>query len=168
MADVKAPYDLIVIGSGTGGYQGAIRAAQLGFRTALVEKDPNLGGTCLNVGCIPSKALLESTSLLEEAQKNYVKHGLEVGEIKVDVAAMLKRKDNIVKQLNGGVGLLMKKNNVDVYTGLARIAQPGVVAVSLASGEQQTLLTKRILIATGSVPSTRPRREDRSDITAPT
>jgi dihydrolipoamide dehydrogenase len=149
-------YDLVVIGSGTGGYQGAIRAAQLGFKTALVEKDPNLGGTCLNVGCIPSKALLESTLLVEEAEKSFERHGINVGKPTVDLAVMLKRKENIVKQLNGGVGLLMKKNKVDVFSGLGRIAQPGVVAVSLSSGQQETLKTKRILIATGSVPSVIP------------
>jgi dihydrolipoamide dehydrogenase len=156
MADVV--YDLVVIGSGTGGYQGAIRAAQLGFKTALVEKDPNLGGTCLNVGCIPSKALLESTSLFEELSKTYARHGIEVDleKVKVDLPTMLKRKDSIVRQLNGGVGLLMKKNKIDVVAGVGRIVQAGTVAVIAADGTQTLLNTKRILIATGSVPSVIP------------
>jgi dihydrolipoamide dehydrogenase len=150
------PYDLVVIGSGTGGYQAAIRASQLGFRTALVEKDPNLGGTCLNVGCIPSKAMLESTSLVEELHKTFQRHGIQVGDLKIDLPTMLKRKEGVVKQLNGGVALLMKKHKVDVVTGIGRITGPGTVAVGLTGGEQKTLATKRILIATGSVPSVIP------------
>lgn len=144
-------YDLVVIGSGPGGYVAAIRAAQLGLKTAIVEKDATMGGTCLNVGCIPSKALLESSALFEEAKKSYARHGIVVKDIELDLKAMLKRKDVVVKQGTGGVALLMKKNNVEVLNGFGRVERAGVVSVDGKHHE-----TKRILIATGSVPTTFP------------
>jgi dihydrolipoamide dehydrogenase len=152
----ETTYDLVVIGSGPGGYVAAIRAAQLGFRTALVEKDATLGGTCLNVGCIPSKALLESTALLEEAQKNLSKHGLRLGQVEVDLAQLLERKNIIVRQVTGGVAGLVKKNAIDLHAGFGRIGAADTVLVDGAGGTTNALKTRRILIATGSVPTTLP------------
>ena len=141
-------YDLVVIGSGPGGYVAAIRAAQLGLKTACVEKYPTLGGTCLNVGCIPSKALLDSTENL-----HHVKHGLAVHGIRAtaefDLATMMKRKDTVVRGLTSGVGTLFKKYGVAPVFGFGRIESPGRVEVKGESGAQ-TLDTQRILIATGS------------------
>src|SRR5690348_11721884 len=105
-------YDLIVIGSGPGGYVGAIRAAQLGLSVACIEKDRTLGGTCLNVGCIPSKALLESSEKFAEAQHHLGEHGIDVGSVRLDLGKMLERKDKIVKQLTSGVAMLFRKNKI--------------------------------------------------------
>ena len=147
------PYDLVVIGSGPGGYVAAIRAAQLGMRTACIEKDPTLGGTCLNVGCIPSKALLESSERFAQAKRGLATHGVKVSGVELDLKKMLKRKDSIVRQLTGGVDFLFKKNNVDRVQGLGRLAGPGAVEVLTDSGEvSRTLQTKHILLATGSTP----------------
>ena len=107
----------------------AIRAAQLGMRTACIEKDPTLGGTCLNVGCIPSKALLESSERFAQAKRGLATHGVKVSGVELDLKKMLKRKDSIVKQLTGGVDFLFKKNNVDRVQGLGRLAGPGAVEV---------------------------------------
>src|SRR5205807_4349376 len=103
-------YDLVVIGAGPGGYVAAIRAAQLGLKVACVEKRPTLGGTCLNVGCIPSKALLDSSELYVQAKAHLDRHGIQVGEVSLDLAAMLARKDKVVKGLTDGVAFLFKKN----------------------------------------------------------
>jgi dihydrolipoamide dehydrogenase len=149
----KQRYDLVVLGAGPGGYQAAIRAAQLGMKTAIVEKDASLGGTCLNVGCIPSKALLESSELYEQATHGLAAHGIAVGEVKLDLAAMMARKRGVVDGLTRGVQGLMKKNRIDVWQGTARIAAAppaGVVEVRGVNGGE--LETPRILIATGSVP----------------
>lgn len=144
-------FDLVVIGSGPGGYVAAIKAGLLGLKVALVEKDNTLGGTCLNVGCIPSKALLHSTEVFQQAQHGK-KHGLVGGDkITIDVAAMMSNKDKVVAQLNLGVGALLKKRNVEVVRGLGRLAKPGQVLVRSTAGER-ILETKNILIATGSVP----------------
>src|SRR3954463_13340134 len=115
-------YDLIVIGAGPGGYVAAIRAAQLGKKVACVEKRGALGGTCLNVGCIPSKALLDSSELYAQARHNLARHGVQVGEVKLDLAAMMARKDRVVKGLTEGVAYLLKKNKVATFTGMARLA----------------------------------------------
>lgn len=147
----ESTYDLVVIGAGPGGYVAAIRAAQLGMRVACVEKQ-YLGGTCLNVGCIPSKALLDSTEKYVEAKHAFAKHGIKVGELSVDLAAMMKRKDEIVASLTGGVGYLFKKNKIDHLAGLGTITAPDTVEVTLNDGKKQSLKTKRILIATGSEP----------------
>ena len=144
-------FDLVVIGSGPGGYVAAIKAAQLGLKVALVEKDNSLGGTCLNVGCIPSKALLHSTEVYQEALHGK-KHGLVGAEkITFDVSAMLANKDKVVAQLNMGVGALLKKRNVEIVRGLGRLVKSGQVLVRSTAGDR-TLETKNILIATGSVP----------------
>lgn len=150
-------FDLIVIGSGPGGYVAAIRAAQLGMKTACVEKDATLGGTCLNVGCIPSKALLESSERYDEARNHMAEHGVKVGEVGLDLGAMLGRKDKIVRQLTGGIAMLFKKNGVERVQGLGRLAGGGKVEVFDESGAVgRTLSAKNILVATGSVPASIP------------
>lgn len=142
-------YDLIVIGAGPGGYVAAIRAAQLGMKVACIDKSA-LGGTCLNVGCIPSKALLESSHLYHETKHTSEIHGFTVGNVKLDLPAMMKRKDKIVKQMTGGVGQLFKARKVDHFSGTGTITSPTTVEVK--GKKSETLETKRILIATGSVP----------------
>jgi dihydrolipoamide dehydrogenase len=144
------PYDLIVIGTGPGGYVCAIRAAQLGLKTAVVEKRATFGGTCLNVGCIPSKALLHASELFEEAGHSFGKMGIGVGQPKLDLAAMLAFKDQGVDGNVKGVEFLLKKNKVDAFFGSARIAAAGKVEVKGADGKTQALDTKSIVIATGS------------------
>ena len=142
--------DLVVIGSGPGGYVAAIKAAQLGLKVALVEKDPVLGGTCLNVGCIPSKALLHSTEVFHQVTHGK-KHGLVGGEkVTIDVPAMMANKDKVVSQLNQGVKFLVSKRGIEIVQGLGRLdKQPGKVLVRSTAGER-TLETKNIIIATGS------------------
>src|SRR3982074_1514551 len=142
-------YDLIVIGSGPGGYVCAIRAAQLGMKVAVVEKDKTFGGTCLNVGCIPSKAMLRASELFEETAQLFPKMGIMVGQPKLDLAAMMKFKDEGVDGNVKGVAFLLKKNKVETFLGTGRIAAPGQVEVKGASGAQM-LSAKSIVIATGS------------------
>jgi dihydrolipoamide dehydrogenase len=143
------PYDLIVIGGGPGGYVAAIRAAQLGLKTACVEKRGALGGTCLNVGCIPSKALLQSSEKYEETVHELATHGIGVGDVKLNLKEMLARKDKIVGDLTKGIEFLFKKNKVDYLKGAGSIDKAGTVKVSNGSGEQ-VLESRNILIATGS------------------
>jgi dihydrolipoamide dehydrogenase len=143
-------YDLVVIGAGPGGYVAAIRAAQLGMRVACVEKE-YLGGTCLNVGCIPSKALLDSSERFHFFKHQAEKHGIKASGVSLDLATMMRRKDDVVKQLVTGVGGLFKKNKVDHVKGTGRIVSAKKIQVK-ANGSAQTLDTKRVLIATGSVP----------------
>ena len=142
-------FDLVVIGAGPGGYTAAIKAAQLGMKTAIVEKEKNLGGTCLNVGCIPSKALLSSSELFHEAQHGFKSHGIKAEGLSFDVAAMMKRKDGVVRKMARGIDYLMNKNGIEHVSGFGRIVNAGEVEVT--GGEAaRTLKTKRILIATGS------------------
>jgi len=142
-------FDLVVIGAGPGGYTAAIKAAQLGMKTAIVEKGKNLGGTCLNVGCIPSKALLSSSELFHEAQHGFKSHGIKGEGVTMDVAAMMKRKDGVVRKMARGIDYLMNKNGIEHVSGSGRIVNAGEVEVT--GGEAtRTLKTKRILIATGS------------------
>jgi dihydrolipoamide dehydrogenase len=143
-------YDLIVIGSGPGGYVCAIRAAQLGMKVAVVEKDKTFGGTCLNVGCIPSKALLHASERYEETGQLFDKMGIKVGKPKLDLAAMMKFKDEGVDGNVKGVAYLLKKNKIDTVQGTGRIAAPGKVEVKSAGGKSETLEAKAIVIATGS------------------
>jgi dihydrolipoamide dehydrogenase len=145
-----ASYDLIVIGTGPGGYVCAIRAAQLGMKVAVVEKRGTHGGTCLNVGCIPSKALLHASEMFEEAGHSFAKMGIGVGTPKLDLATMLTFKDEAVDGNVKGVDYLLKKNKIDSVFGTGRIAAPGKVEVKSADGKTQTLETKNIVIATGS------------------
>ena len=143
-------YDLIVIGTGPGGYVCAVRAAQLGLKTAVVEKRATLGGTCLNVGCIPSKALLHASERFEEAAHMLPKMGVNVGAPKLDLPALMKFKDDGVDGNVKGVGFLFKKNKIETFVGTGRIAAPGKVEVKAADGKTQVLETKNIVIATGS------------------
>jgi len=144
------PYDLIVIGSGPGGYVCAIRAAQLGMKTAVVEKWATFGGTCLNIGCIPSKAMLNASELYEEAAHKFAEMGIKVGTPAIDLAAMLKYKQGAVDGNVKGVDYLFKKNKIETFHGAGRIAAPGKVEVKNADGKAQMLETKNIVIATGS------------------
>ena len=143
-------YDLIVIGSGPGGYFCAIRAAQLGLKTAVVEKRPTFGGTCLNVGCIPSKALLHASELYEEAGHSFAQMSIKVGKPAVELPALLKYKDQNVEANVSGVAFLFKKNKIETFRGAARIVAPGQVEVKGDDGKTQTLETKNIVIASGS------------------
>jgi len=148
MADIT--YDVTYIGAGPGGYVSAIRAAQLGLKVAIIEKRPTLGGTCLNVGCIPSKALLHSSHLFEEATQGMAAHGVMTSGVKLDLKSMMKQKDSVVGDTVKGVDYLMKKNKIDRLTGIGSIAAPGSVTVTNDKGELKTINTKNIVIATGS------------------
>src|SRR5271154_3688031 len=143
-------YDLVVIGTGPGGYVCAIRAAQLGLKTAVVEKNATFGGTCLNIGCIPSKAMLHASELYEEAGHNFAQMGIEVGKPSVDLGVLLKYKQQNVDSNVKGVDFLFKKNKIEAFHGSGRIVAPGKVEVKDADGKTQTLETKNIVIATGS------------------
>ncbi|MDX6749985.1 dihydrolipoyl dehydrogenase [Geminicoccaceae bacterium 1502E] len=146
----ESSYDLVVIGGGPGGYVAAIKAAQLGLRTACVEKRGSLGGTCLNVGCIPSKALLHSSHLFELAGHDMARHGVKVSGVELDLPAMLDNKTKVVDGLTKGIEGLFKKNKVDYLVGHGAIEEAGKVSVRLADGSTRELAAKNILIATGS------------------
>ena len=150
-----SPYDVVVIGSGPGGYVCAIRCAQLGLKTACVERWPTYGGTCLNVGCIPSKALLESSELLHRAKTEFKRHGIQVDPT-FDLGKMMKRKAKIVTSLTRGVGSLFEKNGIDGIQGLGSIEGPGRVKVTAEDGSTRILETTSIVIATGSEVSSIP------------
>ena len=146
-------FDLVVIGAGPGGYVAAIRAAQLGLKVACVEKRATLGGVCLNIGCIPSKALLDTSELFHLAQKRFGKHGIKIGgEVAIDLKQMHARKDQIVKELTDGVRFLFKKNGIATVFGTGRVASPTSVVVKDSDGAETTLETGHILLATGSLP----------------
>ncbi|MBA3960823.1 MAG: dihydrolipoyl dehydrogenase [Chthoniobacterales bacterium] len=145
-------FDVIIIGSGPGGYVAAIRAAQLGLKTAIIEKHTELGGTCLNIGCIPSKALLASSDHFVFAKKEAAKHGIKIDGVQLDLPTMLARKDKVVKTLTGGVRALMKGNKVTTFSGLATIIEPGKVRIQPNDGEPNEIAADHIVIATGSVP----------------
>ncbi len=142
-------YDVVIIGSGPGGYVCAIKCAQLGLKTAIIEKNPTLGGTCLNIGCIPSKALLHASDMFHEAGHGFASLGIEVAP-KLNLPAMMAHKDGVVKANVDGVSFLMKKNKVEVHTGLGAIAGVGQVTVTASDGAVTALETKNIVIATGS------------------
>jgi len=145
-----AAHDLIVIGGGPGGYVAAIRAAQLGLKAAVVEKEPQLGGTCLRVGCIPSKALLESSHKLEAAQHELAVHGVKVSGVTFELATMMKRKEDVVSTLAKGIESLLAKNKITRYRGTGRLAGAGRVEVTAADGTVTTLESPRIILAVGS------------------
>ena len=150
-------FDVVVIGSGPGGYVSALRCAQLGLKTALIEKYNTLGGTCLNVGCIPSKALLDSSEHYHNAQHNFTDHGIEISGLKANLAQMISRKNEVVSQTCAGVKFLMDKNKVTVYHGLGSFVDANTIQIS---GEQNTQITgKNIIIATGSKPNYFPGME---------
>jgi dihydrolipoamide dehydrogenase len=145
-------FDVVIIGSGPGGYVAAIRAAQLGLKTAIVEKDKELGGTCLNIGCIPSKALLISSDHYAFAKKEASKHGIVLENVGLDLAKMLARKDKVVKTMNSGVKMLMKGNKVATFQGLGTVIAPGRISIKGDDGKTQEIETKNVVVATGSVP----------------
>ncbi len=146
-------YDVAIIGSGPGGYVAAIRCAQLGMKTALIEKYPSLGGTCLNVGCIPSKAMLDSSEHFYNATHNFKSHGIDIlGELKVSLDKMIERKNGVIKTTSDGISFLMKKNKIDVYHGVASFVSKN--KIKLLGGEE--IETEKVIIATGSKPSTLP------------
>lgn len=148
-------FDLVVLGAGPGGYVAAIRAAQLGLHVACVEREPVLGGTCLRIGCIPSKALLESSEKFAEARHDLARHGVKLGAVELDLPAMLRRKEAVVGALTKGVESLFRKHRITRFTGHARLAGPGRVSVRGAEGVTE-LTARFILIATGSKPATLP------------
>ena len=148
MSDDK--FDLVVIGGGPGGYVAAIRAAQLGLKVACVDMRDALGGTCLNVGCIPSKALLHASELYEQAEKDFPDFGIAVGELKLDLKKMLARKDKTVEELTGGIAFLFKKNKVEHVIGAGAITAAGTVKVAQKGGKKRVLKADNIIIATGS------------------
>ena len=143
-------YDLLIIGAGPGGYVAAIRAAQLGLKTACVESRAMLGGTCLNIGCIPSKALLQSSEKFAEAGRDLAEHGVRVAEVSLDLASMMGRKDRVVTALTRGVEFLFRKNRIDWLKGAARIAAPGRVEITAADGAAHQIEATSIIIASGS------------------
>ena len=145
-------FDVIIIGAGPGGYVCAFRAAQLGLKVALIEKRTTLGGTCLNVGCIPSKALLHSSEHVTWARHHAQEHGIKLGAVEVDLAAFMKRKDDVVTKLVGGVGQLAKARKITVLTGSASFVSANVVAVAVTATETKQVTAKHIVIATGSAP----------------
>ncbi len=151
-------FDVVVIGSGPAGYVAAIRASQLGFKTLCIEESidddgkPNLGGTCLNVGCIPSKALLDSSYKYYQANKNLSDHGVQIDKIKLDLDAMMSRKDAIVSQLTGGISGLFKANKVESITGRGKVISKNVIEITKPDGSKENLDAKNIIIATGSKP----------------
>jgi dihydrolipoamide dehydrogenase len=146
-------YDVVIIGSGPGGYVGAIRGAQLGLKIAIIEKYKTLGGTCLNVGCIPSKALLDSSEHYHNATERFAEHGIETSTVKINMAQMIKRKNEVVSQTSGGVDFLMKKNKIDVYTGVASFVTKNVIAIESPEGRKE-IEGAKVIIATGSKPIT--------------
>jgi len=146
-------YDLTIIGSGPGGYVCAIRAAQLGMKVAIIEKYNTLGGTCLNVGCIPSKAMLDSTEHYHNAVERFAEHGIETGPIKVNMKQLVKRKNDVVDQTCKGVEFLMKKNKIDVFTGVGSFVTATKIKIQSTSGDQE-IDTDKVVIATGSKPIT--------------
>jgi dihydrolipoamide dehydrogenase len=149
-------FDVTVIGSGPGGYVAAIRCAQLGMKTALIEKYPTLGGTCLNVGCIPSKALLDSSEHYFNAVHHFEEHGIEVKSPKVNIKQMIERKRGVVKMTCDGINFLMKKNKITVYTGVGSFESKTVINITNADGKKEQIESTKTIIATGSKPSSLP------------
>src|SRR6516165_3300898 len=149
-------YDVVIIGGGPGGYNAAIRAGQIGLKVACVEKRPALGGTCLNVGCIPSKALLDSSEHFAFTRDGLARHGVKVEDVKLDLGAMMARKDKVVKGLTDGVAFLFKKNKITHVQGTARLGEPGKVVVKGARDEALVLEAAHVALATGSEPAALP------------
>ena len=149
-------FDVVVIGSGPGGYVSAIRCAKLGFSTAIIEKYNTLGGTCLNVGCIPSKALLDSSHHYDDAQKHFDKHGIEAKDIKLNFKQMIDRKNEVVSQTTGGINYLMDKNKITVFNGFGSFKDAYHINIAQADGSTETIEASKTIIATGSKPSSLP------------
>jgi dihydrolipoamide dehydrogenase len=160
-----ASFDLIVLGGGPAGYTGAIRAAQLGLNTAIIDKGEVLGGTCLNIGCIPSKALLLSSDHFHFAQHQAARHGLKFEKVSFDLAQMMKRKQDVVRQLTQGLEFLMKKNKITRLFGVGEVVAPGKVVLTMKDGKQEELQGSHVVLATGSVPAELPNvRIDRQTV----
>ncbi|MEQ9412468.1 MAG: FAD-dependent oxidoreductase, partial [Cyclobacteriaceae bacterium] len=149
-------YNVTVIGSGPGGYVAAIRCAQLGFKTAIIEKYDTLGGTCLNVGCIPSKALLDSSEHFINAKDHFKEHGIDITAPKVNIKQMIKRKADVVKQNVDGIAYLMKKNKIEVLTGVGSFVDKNTIKITGKDGKESTVTTEKVIIATGSKPTPLP------------
>lgn len=149
-------FDVTVIGSGPGGYVAAIRAAQLGFKTAIIEKYPTMGGTCLNVGCIPSKALLDSSEHFHNATHNFASHGIGAENITADIQRMVQRKNEVVEQTTKGIQFLMDKNKITVFQGVGSFESATQIAINKVDGTKEVIESKYTIIATGSKPSTLP------------
>ena len=149
-------YDVVVIGSGPGGYVAAIRCAQLGLKTAIIEKYDALGGTCLNVGCIPSKALLDSSEHYHNAAHVFASHGIKLDDLAVDLDQMMKRKVEVVNANTSGIAFLMKKNKIDVYHGVGSFKDKNTIIVKKSDNTEQEISTKNVIIATGSKPTALP------------
>ncbi|TYP98604.1 dihydrolipoamide dehydrogenase [Sphingobacterium allocomposti] len=149
-------YDVIVIGSGPGGYVGAIRCAQLGLKTAVIEKYSTFGGTCLNVGCIPSKALLDTSEHYHNAAHNFESHGIGLSNLKIDVKKMIERKNEVIAQNTAGITFLFKKNKIDTYEGIGSFVDKNTIKVTKKDGSTEELKAENVIIATGSKPTALP------------
>jgi dihydrolipoamide dehydrogenase len=149
-------YDVVIIGSGPGGYVGAIRCAQLGLKTAVIEKYKTFGGTCLNVGCIPSKALLDSSEHFHNAAHTFTTHGIELNDLNVNMPQMIARKDDVVAQNTAGITYLFKKNKIDSFEGVGSFVDKNTIKVTKADGTSETVTAKNVIIATGSKPTALP------------
>lgn len=149
-------YNVVVIGSGPGGYVAAIRCAQLGMKTAIIEKYNTLGGTCLNVGCIPSKAMLDSSEHFHNAEHTFAEHGIDISKPKANLAQMIKRKAGVVKANVEGIAFLMKKNKIDVHTGVGSFVDKNTIKITSNDGKEKTVTGEKIIIATGSKPTPLP------------
>ena len=149
-------YNVTVIGSGPGGYVAAIRCAQLGFKTAIIEKYDTLGGTCLNVGCIPSKALLDSSEHFQNAKTHFAEHGIDIPQPKVNFTQMIRRKADVVKSNVDGIAFLMKKNKIDVHTGVGSFVDRNTIKITPPNGKETVITTEKVIIATGSKPTPLP------------
>ena len=152
-------FDIAIIGSGPGGYVSAIRCAQLGFKTVLIEKYSTLGGTCLNVGCIPSKALLDSSEHFHNAKHNFATHGISIENLKADISQMIKRKEEVISQTCSGIKYLMDKNKITVIHGKGSFLSNTKINVSKEDGSNEVIEAKNIIIATGSKPNYFPGME---------
>ncbi|MGB3466972.1 MAG: dihydrolipoyl dehydrogenase [Cyclobacteriaceae bacterium] len=149
-------YDVTIIGSGPGGYVAAIRCSQLGLKTAIIEKYNTLGGTCLNVGCIPSKALLDSSEHFHNAEVSFKEHGIDISEPKVNLKQMIARKAKVVQENVSGIDFLMKKNKIDVHHGIGSFVDKHTIKVTASDGKESTIETDKVIIATGSKPASLP------------
>src|ERR1035437_8422287 len=149
-------FDVTIIGSGPGGYVAAIRCSQLGMKTAIIERYNALGGTCLNVGCIPSKALLDSSEHYYNAAHTFTEHGIDIKDLKVNFTQMIKRKRDVVKQTSEGINFLMKKNKITVFTGFGSFVNKNTIEIAAADGKKTQIESSKIIIATGSKPMSLP------------
>ena len=149
-------YNLAIIGSGPGGYVAAIRAAQLGLTVAIIEKYSTLGGTCLNVGCIPSKSLLDSSEHFFNATHTFAEHGIKIGALEADIVQMVTRKNGVIKKINDGINYLMQKNKITVYNGLGSFTDKNTIKIIKTDNTEESITADNVIIATGSKPTILP------------